>query len=513
MSEPWLTYYVIGQLFYFLSFIAIFYFLALPVDWVDPSRAEEQSEEDAPFIVMAYPVLREDLSTMTSTLLALSWTEYPRSRYRVVAIPNSNDHKTIASLRELQRIFDFLEIMEVPPTSDPSWDVVWRAWNSNPNAYWFHQGTTRGDRDLPPKKTRQLIYLFYHLVDQIGTDWLLDYIDADSMPSRAHFRDAAAGIKYYDVLQATNVAGNLLDSMPASWHAFDHMCWDGLVYPHMSARGAHPFYVLGKGLFYRASDLTDFGGFNPWITIEDPEVGMRLWTNKRRLGVIADPLIEEVPRTLIRGIIQRNRWMCGFFQSLGRPLKEMGMSFWQRMRARLNILPVLSLPVNIVGLPTGVYALYLYFFRSGDFQFWIIALSSINIFLYFVVLAVTYVNAWRRTRFVLDNIWLRVWYMLRVNPISLFIYHTLWTLPIVIGFFMFLTNRGKEWMRTQKYDADHHFVQEGWVSLDKKFGTTTRAEAPSNISSAEPIRLGSHGRPRAANEAKTAPNESAAASD
>jgi hypothetical protein len=124
----------------------------------------------------------------------------------------------------------------------------------------------------------------------------------------------------------------------------------------MSANGTHPYYVLGKGLFYRASDLYALGGFNPWITIEDPEVGMRLWTNGRRLGIIAAPLIEEVPRTFYRGIIQRNRWVCGFFQSLASPLKRMGMPFWRRMQARINIIPVLSHPINVIGLPTGVYA-------------------------------------------------------------------------------------------------------------------------------------------------------------
>jgi cellulose synthase/poly-beta-1,6-N-acetylglucosamine synthase-like glycosyltransferase len=468
MSGSWVTYYAVAQILYFLSFAAIFYFLALPVDWVDLSKTEERTLDNQPFIVMAYPVLREDVATMTSTLMSLGWTEYPRARYRVIAIPNSDDHTTIAALRRLQLQFEFLEVVEVPPTSDPSWSVVWRAWAANPKAYWFHQGTTQGHQDLPPKKTRQLIYLLYSLVEQIGTDWVLDYIDADSMPPANHFHAAAEGLKHYDVLQATNVAGNLLDSMPASWHAFDHMCWDGLVYAHMSAHGRHPFYVLGKGLFYRARDLWQLGGFNPWITIEDPEVGMRLWANGKRLGIISDPLIEEVPRTIIRGIIQRNRWMCGFFQSLGRPLKQMGMTASQRMRARLNILPVLSLPVNVVGLSTGLYALYLYFFDGANFDFWLIALSSINIFLYFVVLAITYVNAWRRTELVLDDTRLRVWYMLRVNPVSLFIYHTLWTIPIVIGFFMFLTNRGKEWVRTQKFDADHRFAEEGEDALKGK---------------------------------------------
>ena len=202
----------------------------------------------------------------------------------------------------------------------------------------------------------------------------------------------------------------------------------------------------------------DVGGFNPWITIEDPEVGMRLWTNGRRLGIIADPLIEEVPRTIVRGIIQRNRWMCGFFQSLGRPLRRMGMPFPRRMQARLNILPVLSLPVNVVGLPTGAYALYFLLKGGNPFPFWLIALSVLNIALYVVIMGALYRNAWRRTALVLAERRLRIWYMVRVNPLFLFIYHLIWTIPIVIGFGMFLANRGKAWIRTKKLDADHRFA-------------------------------------------------------
>ena len=275
----WTAPYVFVQILHLLASLVVLYFLTRKVDRVDSSEADEIPEEELPFIVLLYPVLREDEDTMHSTFVTLSWLEYPRSRYRIIAVPNADDEHSIAALERLRAEFPFVELMKVPSTSDPSWQVVWDAWDDNPNAYWFPEGASGELRDLPPKKTRQLVYAFYTLVAEIGTDWVLDYIDADSMPPPNHFKSAAAGLRHYDVLQATNVAGNLLDSVAASYHAFDHMCWDGFVYPHMSAGGKHPYYVLGKGLFYKASDLVELGCFNPWITIEDPEVGMRLWTN------------------------------------------------------------------------------------------------------------------------------------------------------------------------------------------------------------------------------------------
>ena len=131
------------QVLYTLAFIVDMYFLALPVDWVDMSEQITEPESEWPYIVLFYPVLRELEATMRTTLLSLTKVEYPADRCRVVAIPNSNDIETIASLRRYGTEFPFLEMLEVPPTSDPSWQIVWDAWEANPKAYWWHHGPPR----------------------------------------------------------------------------------------------------------------------------------------------------------------------------------------------------------------------------------------------------------------------------------------------------------------------------------------------------------------------------------
>jgi cellulose synthase/poly-beta-1,6-N-acetylglucosamine synthase-like glycosyltransferase len=345
--------FVATQVAYLVAFAVMGYFLTRRVNWVDMDLVDRVEPEHYPPILLLYPVLREAEATMRTTFLGLAEIDYPRERYRVIAVPNHDDRATIDSLTRLADEFDFVEVMTVPPTTDESWDVVWEAWDANPKAYWWHLGRGADARhhpdrkrrcDLPPKKTRQLVYAFYNLVAEHGEEgWLLNYIDADSVPPKDHFLAAVAGMQEYDVLQSTNIAGHLLATWPSSWHSFDHMSWDGLIYPHMSANGKHPYWVLGKGLFMRASDVVGVGGFNPWLTIEDPDVGMRLWKAGKRLGVIANPLIEEVPITVRDGITQRKRWIAGFFQSLAAPLRHMGMTGWERFKARLNLVPSLSL--------------------------------------------------------------------------------------------------------------------------------------------------------------------------
>ena len=452
------------QILYFVGFLVTLYFFTRPINWVDVSEASSLAPTQYPKIILFYPVLKELEETMRSTFLGLAQVEYPRDKYRVVAIPNSNDTVTIESLRRLQVEFSFVEILAVPPTSDPSWNIVWQAWESNPKAYWWHRDKYAKDSNLPPKKTRQLIYAFYTLVNDYGDDWLLNYIDADSIPPRDHFLSGAVGIQKYDVLQSTNIAGNLLDTWAASWHAMDHMAWDGLIYPHLSANGKHPFWVLGKGLFFKASDLITTGGFNPWITIEDPEVGMRLWSNGKKIGMIAQPLIEEVPLTLKRGIIQRFRWVCGFFQALNKPLIYMGMPLKDRLLARLNLIPCLSLLTNVLGLPLGIWALAEFLLGTSPLSVVWVILSLVNIVAYVVLMTRIYISTWKRTSLVLKQRRKRLSYLFRVNPVFLWVYWLIWIVPIVIGFWMFLRDKGKVWLRTEKVDANHVLVRTAQVT-------------------------------------------------
>lgn len=454
--------FILSQGLYTFAFLVDLYFERLPIDWVNPKERITDPEREWPYIVLFYPVLRELETTMRTTFLSLANLDYPADRCRVIAIPNSNDSETIASLRRLAAEFAFLEVLEIPPTSDPSWQIVWDSWDANPKAYWWHHGKRAHEKDLPPKKTRQLIYALYRTAEALKHEpnLVINYIDADSCPPTDHFKAAVIGLKHYDVLQALNVAGNLNKTMAASWHAFDHMAWDGYKYPHLSAHGRQPYWMLGKGLFYKVPDLLALGGFHPWITIEDPEVGLRYWANGKRLGIIASSLIEEVPETWLGGVTQRKRWVCGFFQTLHGPLQHLGLTPWQRFKAWLVFFPCLSLWISTIGLPLGLWDLWRYFDHVGTVQVWAFWLAAINVVLFVRLMVLLYANTWRRTGLVLARRRDRVWYMLRVNPISAIIWWLLWNVPLAIGFWMFLRDEGLAWQRTEKIDANKLLIRE-----------------------------------------------------
>ena len=129
-----------GQIFYSVVFLVDLYLFSLPVNWTDPDEPITIDESRYPYLILFYPVLRELEATMFTTFTSLARLDYPADRFRVVAIPNSNDRPTVESLRRLQQIFPFVDLLEVPPTTDPSWQLVWDAWDINPNCYWWHRG-------------------------------------------------------------------------------------------------------------------------------------------------------------------------------------------------------------------------------------------------------------------------------------------------------------------------------------------------------------------------------------
>lgn len=452
------TLYIVSQCVYLAAILIDFYFYSRPIDFVDMREVEHLKKGDYPFIILIYPVLREPESTMRTTFKTIDKLDYPKDRFRLVSIPNSNDFETIASLNRLQKEFPFLEIMEIPPTSDSSWKLIWDNWNKNEKAYWWHVGSRAKDTNLPPKKTRQLIYAFYHLAKEYENkeDFLVNYIDADTCLPTDHFLAAAVGIRHYDVLQATNIAGNLNQSLAASCHAFDHFIWDGFKYPHLSDHGNHPYWVLGKALFFKASDLLTLGGFHPWIAIEDPEVGMRFWKNGKKLGIIEKPVIEEVPVTFSGGITQRKRWVCGFFQSLSEPLTRLNMTTYEKFLCWLNFLPCLSLWSNALMLPLSLWAIHGFFNSYPCFPFWLVILSVFNITAVLATLLVVYYKIWKRTSLVLISKRERLWYLFRINPVVAFVWWLIWLIPIWLGYRMYRGEGGLEWLRTEKIDANVH---------------------------------------------------------
>jgi hypothetical protein len=135
------------------------------------------------------------------------------------------------------------------------------------------------------------------------------------------------------------------------------------------------------------------------------------------------------------------------------------MTPWERFKSWLIFFPCLSLTINVVGVPIGVWAAYEYFTRADILPVWTVWLAIINLVLLVIELTLLYVNTWKRTGLVCTRWADRVWYMIRINPISAMIWWFLWIIPLCIGFGMYVRDGGLAWQRTEKIDANKLLIR------------------------------------------------------
>jgi hypothetical protein len=157
--------------------------------------------------------------------------------------------------------------------------------------------------------------------------------------------------------------------------------------------------------------------------------------------------------------------MAGFFQSLGAPLRLMGMTRRQRIRARLNLVPCGSLFLNPIGLALGIWTLVAAISSAHRVvPLWIELLCFVTLAGTVTVMVIGQRAAFRQTAFIFTSFRTRLLFMLRVNPAFLLLYWLWWAIPIAIGFRMFVKDEGLTWERTEKVDANHDLARDDVIA-------------------------------------------------
>jgi hypothetical protein len=70
-----------------------------------------------------------------------------------------------------------------------------------------------------------------------------------------------------------------------------------------------------------------------------------------------------------------------------------------------------------------------------------------------------YWKTWQRTALIFTRWFDRIWYMLRVNPVTALVWWFLWIVPLAIGFRMYVLDEGLAWQRTEKIDANKVLIR------------------------------------------------------
>ena len=134
-----------------------------------------------------------------------------------------------------------------------------------------------------------------------------------------------------------------------------------------------------------------------------------------------------------------------------------------RATGRILNMPVgdglLGRVVNAIGAPTGIWAVAMLLMGRHVMPTWTLWLAAINLTALAISLSFLYARTWARTKLVLPSTRERLWYMLRINPVSAMLWWVIWLIPLAIGLWMFLRDEGQVWERTEKIDANRVLVE------------------------------------------------------
>jgi hypothetical protein len=133
-------------------------------------------------------------------------------------------------------------------------------------------------------------------------------------------------------------------------------------------------------------------------------------------------------------------------------------------------------------VPVGIWALWRWYDGSSPLPLWLLPLVAANLVFFALSITMLYIRTWRRTALVLDSVWARIWYMLRVNPLFVMVWWLVWLIPLAIGFKMYLRDEGLVWERTEKSDANNELVRGGVAAAPEPAARSLReASRPSAV--------------------------------
>ncbi|TCM56133.1 cellulose synthase/poly-beta-1,6-N-acetylglucosamine synthase-like glycosyltransferase [Rhizobium sp. PP-F2F-G48] len=244
-----------------------------------PPRAADPS---APLPVYSvFVALYREAEVVSQLIHALDRLDWPRSRLDIKLICEEDDGETLAALEALPLSSEY-EIVRVPAA-------------------------------LPRTKPKALSYA---LPGACGR--FLTIYDAEDRPDPGQLCEAHAAFLTADprvaCLQAPLVVTNAGAGWLSTMFALEYSSLFRGLLPYLASRGL-PLPLGGTSNHFRVDVLNAVGGWDPYNTTEDADLGMRL----ARLGYLSQmiqrPTFEDAPTETRVWFAQRTRWYKGWMQT------------------------------------------------------------------------------------------------------------------------------------------------------------------------------------------------------
>lgn len=353
------------------------------------------------------PAYRERHEILTETIRRIQDGDYPLDRITIYLIYEDDDELVSSYIESVPDSFPELDVRPVQVNkSDPIWEEVNRL-------RWTGVSFPRG-------KARSLTYALYKL----DLDEIITVLDSDTGVSPDLFSLGVAGLEEYEVVQAKQTVRNRADGWLPLLEAMGIAAWCQNIYERSAT---WPYQLLGKGYFIEASTMYDLIGWNPYEATEDLALGIDAYAKGYRLGTI-DRYVEDLcPPKLNDWIRQKRRWVSGPYSVF----VSSKLSVLERTRfAAYALVNQVTAVVNLIGVPTGLYALgHLLLFGPLPIPRAFSLILAVNLFTWSFYSVEMYRAANRAITFETRGQKLR--YFLVSNPFTQAFYSTLWAIPIL----------------------------------------------------------------------------------
>ncbi len=278
------------QLFYILSigyklFISLFGELETSAEDVKKIM-KNLKDDELPFYTILLPVYKEK-EIVKLLLQGIANLDYPKERYEVLILLEEDDEETIREIEEHL-------------INDPKL----KGYNFIPIVVPDYQPKTK------PKACN------YGLIFSRGKHLVI--YDAEDIPEPNQLKMAVSAFKYfpdqYICFQAHLNYYNTNQNFLTKMFTLEYSYWFDYMLPGLFKLNL-PIPLGGTSNHFRMDKLIELGGWDPYNTTEDADLGMRAYLHGYKVGVIDSTTYEEANSKLKNWIRQRSRWIKGYMQT------------------------------------------------------------------------------------------------------------------------------------------------------------------------------------------------------
>lgn len=250
------------------------------LEWVPKEAVEEVDEKSLPVYTILVPAFREErvVQKLLDSLLKL---DYPHEKLDVIILLEEEDSKTIQSAKEAY----------LPE----NWHVV------------------LVPKSLPQTKPKACNYGL-----QFARGEYVTIYDAEDIPNPDQLKKAVIAHRkiHYQCLcmQAALNYYNADENLITGLFTLEYSYWFDYLLPGLDYF-RFPIPLGGTSNHFRTDHLRDLGGWDPYNTTEDADLGLRGFAVGYRIGVINSTTMEEANNRYWNWIRQRSRWIKGYMQT------------------------------------------------------------------------------------------------------------------------------------------------------------------------------------------------------